>query len=255
LGAGRARFGLQNAPPKRAGLARGPEGRRRGQSQSAAWRLAWLLEPHAAEHRLGAPLKSRIVFHNAGKDAVVFRAFDLQSAGGHKARDANGAEINITSTEWTTIAPVIACRLAPGEFTEMTAPGIGIGAVKNEDNWQGTRVGSWIEAKAGDEVTFTPPAVSVHGDGARLEGDAPPDDSPAWWLAFIKNRLNLDAPLPADAAERRRLLDPRRARPLRRRADGRGNRRVRRRSRTECARCAGATARAGARARVPSPAR
>ncbi len=179
-----------------------------GEAQPNGLRVAWLLEPRALKYRLGTPLKSRILFHNAGKDAVVFRALTWNQSGSHKAHDANGEEINILSVEWTTIPRTIACRLAPGEFLEVTAAGIGVGANKDAEDWRGTRVGSWIEAKAGDEVTFTPDAVDCDGrDGPHPEDDAKPAVEKNWWLQFIKDRLSLDRPLPADAGERRRLLD------------------------------------------------
>ena len=59
-------------------------------------------------------------------------------------------------------------RLAPGEFVEVNAAGIGVGANKNDEDWQGTRVGSWVEAKEGDDVTFTPDSVPLE----RLERNA-----------------------------------------------------------------------------------
>jgi beta-lactamase regulating signal transducer with metallopeptidase domain len=170
-----------------------------GETQPSGLRLAWLLEPNTTEHPLGTPLKSRILFHNAGKDTVLFRALTFNQPGGHKA---NGGSINITSTYWTTIGSVVACRLAPGEFTEMIAPGIGVGPHDKEaENWRNIRIGSWIGAQVGDEVTFTPAAVLLNSDRA------PSDGEPDWWLNFIKNRLSLAAPLPADAAERGRLLE------------------------------------------------
>jgi beta-lactamase regulating signal transducer with metallopeptidase domain len=170
-----------------------------GDTQPSGLRLAWLLEPNTTEHPLGTPLKSRILFHNAGKDTVLFRALTFNQPGGHKA---NGGSINITSTYWTTIGSVVACRLAPGEFTEMIAPGIGVGPHDKEaENWRNIRIGSWIGAQVGDEVTFTPAAVLLNSDRA------PSDGEPDWWLNFIKNRLSLAAPLPADAAERGRLLE------------------------------------------------
>ncbi|MCY2996028.1 MAG: DUF1549 domain-containing protein [Planctomycetota bacterium] len=110
--------------------------------------MAWLLDPRAEQYRLGTPLKSRILFHNAGTGTVVFRALTWNQPGPLQARDAQGTEISIASVEWTTIGRVVACRLAPGEFVEMTGAGIGIGAEKDEEDWRGTRVGDWIEAKA-----------------------------------------------------------------------------------------------------------
>ncbi len=179
-----------------------------GEAQPNGLRVAWLLEPRGAEHRLNTPLKSRLLFHNSGKNAVVFRALTWNQSGGHQARDAQGAKININSTDWTTIPRVFACRLAPGEFIEVVAAGIGVGANKDQEDWRETRVGSWIEAKVGDDVTFQPDAVDCAvRDAPQPETDGAQPAPENWWLTFIKNRLSLDAPLPADAAERGRLLD------------------------------------------------
>ena len=190
---------IRNGQPLPAALQDAPWGK----AQPNGLRTAWLLEPRAAEHRLGTSLRSRILFHNAGKDSVVFRALTWNQASDPKARDAKDAEINIVSTYWTTLPQVVACRLAPGDFVEMIAAGIGVGANKDDEDWQGTRVGSWIEAKKGDEVTFTPGPVSLNG----MNNDDRSNGEPGWWLDFITDRLSLDAPLPADAAERARILD------------------------------------------------
>ena len=173
-----------------------------GEAQPNGLRLAWLLEPRAAEHRLGTPLKSRILFHNSGKDAVVFRTRTWHQSAGHKARDARGGEIKVDSTHWTTRAPLVPFRLASGEFVEVTGAGIGVGSNKDEEDWQGTRVGSWVEAKEGDEVTFIPDAVPLRdwNEGTKLLGE------PRWWLDFIAERLNRELPLPASVAERTHLL-------------------------------------------------
>ena len=173
-----------------------------GEAQPNGLRAAWLLDPRAQQHRLNSPLKSRILFHNAGKNTVMFRALTWNQSGSHKTRDAKGAEIRISAVSWTTIPQIFACRLAPGEFTEVTGAGIGVGANRDDEDWRGTRVGAWIEAKEGDEVTFTPAPVSADGNDGRAGVLGEP-----WWLAFVTNRLNRDAPLPADAAERKRLLD------------------------------------------------
>src|SRR5207302_1539886 len=126
---------------------------------------------------------------------------------GHKAHDANGAPFKIESVEWTTLGRLEAFRLAPGEFVEVMAAGIGVGANRKDEDWEGdwrrTRVGSWIDAQPGDEVTFTPDSVA-----ASDWNEAPPQgDVPGWWQGFIAARLAREAPLPADAAERTRLLD------------------------------------------------
>src|SRR5262249_49915233 len=154
-------------------------------------------EPRAAEHRLGTPLKSRILFHNAGKNAVVFRSRTWHQVG-HTARDAKEAEIKVDSTEWTTIGRLLPFRLAPGEFVEVTGPGIGVGPMKNREDWQDTRGGSWAEAKVGDDVTLTTESVP-----ASDWNEAPTRDGEhGWWQAFIAERLNRELPLPAAADER-----------------------------------------------------
>jgi RNA polymerase sigma factor (sigma-70 family) len=174
-----------------------------GEAQANGLRIAWLLEPRATEHRLNTPLKSRILIHNSGKATAVFRTRTWHQSGGHKARDAQGAEINIDSTEWTTIGQLTAFRLAPGEFVEVVGAGIGVGANKDDEDWRNTRVGSWIDAKAGDEVTFTPDAVPLNDWNEAV----PQGGQPGWWPDFIAKRLARDLPLPADADERTRILN------------------------------------------------
>jgi beta-lactamase regulating signal transducer with metallopeptidase domain len=173
-----------------------------GEAKPNGLRMAWLLEPRAAQYRLDTPLKSRILIHNSGKDTVVFRTRSWHQSSGHKASDAKGADIAIVSTYWTTLSRLVPFRLAPGEFVELTAAGIGVGANKNDEDWQNTRVGSWIDAKAEDEVTFTPDAVPLNG-----WNEVPPrNGEPSWWLDFITTRLARDLPLPADGAERTLML-------------------------------------------------
>ena len=109
----------------------------------------------------------------------------------------------MSSTYWTTIGRLVPFRLAPGEFVEVIAAGIGVGANKDSEDWQGTRVGSWVEAKAGDDVTLTtkPVPASDWNEAPPLEG------IDGWWPAFIVERLGRELPLPAAADERTRLLD------------------------------------------------
>lgn len=173
-----------------------------GEALPNGLRMAWVLEPHADQHRLGTPLRSRILIHNAGHNTVVFRTRTWHQSGSHKARDAKGAALNIESTDWMTIAPLVPFRLAPGEFIDVSAAGIGVGANKDDEDWQGTRVGSWIEAKEGDEVTFTPDSVPLCD-----WNEAPPRDGErGWWPAFITERLHRDLPLPTAVDERTHLL-------------------------------------------------
>ena len=122
---------------------------------------------------------------------------------GHKASDAKGADVKIESITWTTLGQLVAFRLAPGEFVELNAPGIGVGPVGNREDWQNTRVGSWVEAKAGDDVTVTSEPVPLGDWNETLELL---DGEPRWWLDFITARLARHLPLPADVEPRKLLL-------------------------------------------------
>ncbi len=171
-----------------------------GEAKPNGLRTAWLLEPRAEQYAIGARLRSRILIHNSGKETIFFVANSFNQAGG-EARDAKGAEVKMSATYWTTIGQLIVFRLAPGQYCELTAPGICVGTMNNDDEeWSDVRIGAWIEAQAGHEVTFTPEPVSVNGTRGGGEGD------PKMWLGFIKERLSLDTPLPADAAERKPIL-------------------------------------------------
>ena len=179
-----------------------------GETHACGLRSAWLLEPRAEQHRLGTALKSLVLFHNAGQQAVVFRALSWNQSAGHKARDAQGNEFNVTSTRWTTIPQEFVCRLAPGEYIQVTAAGIGLGTNTDDEDSREIRVGFWIDAKAGDEVTFVPDAVSARGkEYIDPSTNVAAPGVPGWWLGFIKDRLRLDLPLPADATERGRILE------------------------------------------------
>lgn len=172
-----------------------------GETLANGLRHAWLLEPRTKEHRLGTPLKARILIHNAGKTPVVFRTRSWHQLG-HTARDAQGAEIKVESTSWTTRGRLTTFRLAPGEFIEVNAPGIGVGPKGNSEDWLNTRVGSWVEAKAGDDMTVTtaPLPLSDWNDKPEALGE------PRWWLDHIRARLARHEPFPADAEARLRLL-------------------------------------------------
>jgi len=89
-------------------------------------RVACLLEPRAAAHRLGTPLKMRILVHNAGKEPVVFRARTWHHIE-PTAHNAKGAEIEMESITRYTRPPLVAYRLVPGGFFELASPGVGIG--------------------------------------------------------------------------------------------------------------------------------
>jgi len=173
-----------------------------GEALSNGLRLAWLLEPRAAEHRLGTPLTARILIHNSGKTPVVFRTWSWHQCE-HTAHDASGAEIKLESTHWLTRGQLTPFRLAPGEFVELNGPGIGVGPVGNHEDWQQTRVGTWVEAKSGDDVTVTTSPVPLYDWSEKPELLGDPQ---WWWLDFINARLARHLPLPADAAARKLLL-------------------------------------------------
>lgn len=181
-----------------------------GEPGPGGLRLAWLLEPRADQYPIGTALKSRILLHNAGKEPVVFRAESWNQSANHQAAlapDAGGAKINIMSIEWLTLSRLETFRLWPGEFVELPAAGIGVGThkqVKETEDTQDERAGSFVEAKAGDDVIFTPATLPLR------DGNAPPAPAggpPAWWTEFVAARLARAAPAPADAAERARLFD------------------------------------------------
>ena len=98
-------------------------------------------------------------------------------------------------------------RLGPGEYIEINTPGVGIGPRAGMGPWAGPRVGSNVLAKPGDELALTYSLVPLDGSEVGVSEDDPHVSGPGWWLAHIKTRLNRELPLPADAAERTRLLD------------------------------------------------
>ncbi|MFN0051629.1 MAG: M56 family metallopeptidase [Planctomycetales bacterium] len=188
---------IRTGAPLPPDLARAPW----GEPLSNGLRHAWLLEPQDAEHRLGTPLKARVLIHNAGKLPVVFRTRTWHQLG-HKGVDAKGQELTLETTRWTTRGILLTYRLAAGEYVEVNGPGIGIGPVGNRADWQQTRVGTWIETQAGDEVTVTtePLPLCDWNEELALDGE------PRWWLDFITARLERHLPFPPDAEARKLLL-------------------------------------------------
>ena len=163
-------------------------------------RVACLLEPRAAEHRLGTPLKMRILVHNAGKETVVFRSRTWHHIE-PTVRDAKGAEIEMESITRYTRPPLVVYRVVPGGCFELASPGIGLGK-RGFYNFHAADIASWISAKGGDELTLIPGPVPLSdwNEASVLNGE------PRWWRDFLAARLSLATPLPADAAERAELL-------------------------------------------------
>jgi hypothetical protein len=100
-----------------------------------------------------------------------------------------------------TRPPLVTFRLEPGRYIELATPGFALGKHGYHD-FGNADIGSWIGAKAGDEVTLTPGPLPLFdwNESPASNGE------PRWWLDFIIARLSLATPLPADAAERRALL-------------------------------------------------
>jgi hypothetical protein len=170
-----------------------------GEALAGGLRMAWILEPRENKYHLGSSLKSRVVLHNSGNEPVVFVTRSFQQPP-HTVVSSSGAAVNIESTSWMTRGRPEPFRLLPGESCEVHAPGIGIGA-RNKDleDWSHVRVGNSIFANEGDEIVFKPGAVT-------LSGDHNEKSDPDWWVKFITERIERDAPLPADAKEREVVL-------------------------------------------------
>jgi hypothetical protein len=172
-----------------------------GQPLPNGLRLAWLLEPRASAYPHGTLLRSRVLIHNSAKTAVVFRTRTWHQAN-HDATDGRGTEIEVESVSWTTIGRLVPSRLGPGEFVEVNAAGVGVGANNDADDWANARVGSWLKPKEGDDVTVTSAPVPL----CEQNENPQPGGEPRWWLDFITARLARRLPLPADGEERKRML-------------------------------------------------
>lgn len=177
-----------------------------GKAQPNGLRAAWVLEPSGAEHRIGVALKARLLVWNPGAVAIVVQVPTFHQ-GGVMARDAKDAEIEVSGTSWLTLASSVPVRLGPGEYIEINTPGVGLGPRAGMEPWAGPRVGWNVLAKPGDDITLTHSPVPLGGSEVGMREDDPHVVGAGWWLAHIKSRLARELPLPADAAERTRLLD------------------------------------------------
>lgn len=170
-----------------------------GETMPGGLRMAWVLEPRADKYHRSSALKSRVILHNSGDKPVMFvtRSFHQPQ---HKAVTADGSTVPVTSTFWTTIGRPEPYRLHPGEYCEVSAPGIGIGPQNTAlEDWSNIRAGSWILADEGDEIIFKPGEILLTGDHAE-------NIDPDWWLKFITERIRRETPLPADSQEREVIL-------------------------------------------------
>lgn len=177
-------------------------------------RVAWHLEPRAQAYPLGTLLRSRILVHNSGKEPVFFIMPSWQQSSKHTAHDADGAAIQVSSVYWTTMARLKIYRLAPGAYCETPAPGIGVGARTDDEDWANIRPGAWVEAKEGDDVRLTPGAVEVRFSpsvvGTRIVDGRPentdPKDAADLWKRIVDERIDRETPIPTGAADREQLL-------------------------------------------------
>lgn len=177
-----------------------------GDEQANGLRAAWVLEPSEAEYRIDTAIRARLLVQNRGQVPVMLQVPTFHQ-GWVNGTDANGSEVQVSGIEWTTMAMLNTVRLGPGAYIEINTPGVGIGPRAGMGPWAGPRVGSNVLAKAGDELTLTHGPVPLDGSEVGVSEDDPHVSGPGWWLAHIKARLNRELPLPADAAERTRLLD------------------------------------------------
>ena len=177
--------------------------------ESAAWgeaaesglRAAWLLEPRGKAVRLGSVMKSRVLFHNVGKETVVFQTESLAS--GRLLH-----EVFDSRREW---------RVPIGRFRRNGGPTEGGHSVlktpANTARWRGTgsrsapidfeeefskgSIGAVIKAEEGDTLS-----LSSVGRCKDLFGDPenPERDSGGRSIEELVAAL---APLPKDRAEER----------------------------------------------------
>ena len=90
-------------------------------------------------------MKSRVLFHNAGKAPVCFATEDWIQTGGHKAKDANRKDISVWAVSRMGIRLRMNFRLAPGEYAEVAGHGLGVGSHATSSEQSIYNVGCWIE--------------------------------------------------------------------------------------------------------------
>ena len=122
----------------------------------------------------------------------------------HSAKDANGKNIPVWATERLGIRTRMVFRLAPGEYAEVEGHGIGIGSHENASEKSVRVVGAWIEAKQGDEVTFTSGKLFVSFQ--TWQNNEGRKDSETVWNELIATRVAQEGPWPANIVDRAILL-------------------------------------------------
>lgn len=175
-----------------------------GPPEKNGLRYAWLLEPRTETQALDSVMKSRVLFHNAGKSPVCFATEDWVQSGAHSATDASGKAISVWATERMGIRLRKIFRLAPGEYAEVTGHGLGVGSHQTASEKSIYNVGCWIEAKLDDDVTFTPAKVPVTFQ--TWQNNEGRKESTTVWQEMITVRVAQESPMPATAADRELLL-------------------------------------------------
>ena len=165
-------------------------------------RTAWLLEPRAQTQALDSVMKSRVLFHNTGKEPVCFATEDWVQAGHKALGHARGLR---TSVSWRLAGLGLRLRmnfrLAPGEYAEVEGEGLGVGPHETSSK---KSLYCWIEAKEGDDVTFRP--GSVLASFQTWQNNEGQKDSVTVWQEMIAARVMQASPMPAAAADREQLL-------------------------------------------------
>jgi beta-lactamase regulating signal transducer with metallopeptidase domain len=185
---------IRSGEPLPAELADAPWGR----PTPDGLRVAWLLEPRAKAYPLGMALKSRVLVHNSGKKTAIFCMTSWLQGGGN-AHDAKGAVIPVAAIEWLPMVTRKTYRLAPGEYCETPAAGVGVGAKAEPKNWVEVRIGARIDTKPGAEVSFSPRAVDLFCGPV-------PKDAADFLGRIVAERVGRELPLPATAVERAQII-------------------------------------------------
>ncbi len=203
-----------------------------GKPATNGLRAAYLLVPSAPDYPLNTVLKARVLFHNTGTAPVIVRTetwhqndkhrgggilppsqnpaanplstdahdHQLDGAGG---KNAPATVIPITSTWYTGMTPIATYRLAPGEYAEVPAHGIAVGAGGYTEEHSTGSVGAVIEATAGQTVRFSSEVDAIN-EGWMRPND--PKDPTELYLKNIADRIALEAPLPKSTADRELLI-------------------------------------------------
>ena len=148
-------------------------------------------------------LKTRVLFHNSGTKPVVFKTETWHQSDRHSARDAKGSVINVGNVLYTGETPMETYRLEPGEYVSVLGHGIGIGEGQYVEERSTGSIGAWIEAKKGDEVSFSS-LVDASREG--WTGPDDPKDPVELWKTVVRQRVEREAPLPSSSADRELVI-------------------------------------------------